>query len=212
LAGVNRCGPRAHFVSPVRVGSCNVVRASWLQNCDARRMQVAARRQRVEAKEAQRGAELRREAALREAFAEKPRTLIEKQVVETIENRAESKALRELLAVVSSKAPRLIEPTTCKCAASSNGRRARASSRSSPCGLAPAACSSISVAGEGARLPVDRAVVFQQLAGALRPWGGPGGGRRVIREGSLGKGPGRGSGHGYASSTGRSDICRWRKC
>jgi hypothetical protein len=79
---------------------------------EAARLQVAARRQRVEAKEAQREAELRREVALREAFAEKPRTLIEKQVAETIENRAESKALRELLAVVSNKAPRLIEPTT----------------------------------------------------------------------------------------------------
>lgn len=76
---------------------------------EAARLQVAARRQRVEAKEAQREAELRREVALREAFAEKPRKLIEKQVVETIENRAESKALRELLAVVSSKAPRLVE-------------------------------------------------------------------------------------------------------
>lgn len=78
---------------------------------EAARVQLAARRERVEAKAAQREAERRREAAIREAFAQKPHSLVEKQVAEAIANRAERPALRELLGVVSGKAPRLLEPT-----------------------------------------------------------------------------------------------------
>ncbi len=79
---------------------------------EAARLQVAARRQRVEAKEAEREAERRREEKLRRAFAQKPQNEAEKLVARALESRAEGDGLRQLLRAVTAKAPRLVEPAT----------------------------------------------------------------------------------------------------